>query len=235
MAYTTLQLINSAYYLSGIVSRDFETVSGSQANDGLDNLNDLLQEKTVENGLIPYYEQHNFPAVIGQQKYFIADLIDVDTFVFFINSVRYATQKVARRNYFGSPRADNIESLPFSWHMEREFGGASIYLYFFPDVAYPLEIWAQFRLTNVVINQDLSLTLDRFYISFLKYELAIRLCEFFNFNIPPNVQKHYDELYQSISKKSGPLDLTQSKLSTLQKANSLNYGQINIGKGWSPS
>ena len=42
MAYTTLQLINNAYYESGIVSRGFETVSGPQATDGVQFLNDLI-------------------------------------------------------------------------------------------------------------------------------------------------------------------------------------------------
>lgn len=71
MAYTTLQLINNAYYESGIVSRGFETVSGQQANDGLQFLNDLIADKTVENGLIPYYQEYNFTAVTGQERYFI--------------------------------------------------------------------------------------------------------------------------------------------------------------------
>ena len=88
MAYTTLQLINNAYYESGIVSRGFETVGGQQATDGLQFLNDLLQDKTVENGLIPYYQKYNFNAVAGQETYIIQDLIEVDTFVFYIDTVR---------------------------------------------------------------------------------------------------------------------------------------------------
>ena len=235
MAYTTLQLIADAYYLGGIVSRDFETPTGSQVADALTNLNDLFSEKTVDQGMIPYYQQLNLNAVIGQQKYFIEDLIDIDTFVFFINSVRYSTQKVARRAYFGSPRADNIESLPFSWHLERELGGASIYLYFFPDVAYPLEIWGQFRLSSVTINQDLELTLDRFYISFMKYELADRMCQYFNFTTPPFVSKKLQILYEHIEDKSTPMDLQQQKFSTMTVQGPFSYAQCNIGKGWYPS
>lgn len=232
MAYTTLQLINNAYYESGIVSRGFETVGGQQANDGLQFLNDLIADKTVENGLIPYYEEYNFNAVTGQETYFIPDLIEVETFVFYIDTVRYQTENRARREYFGSSRADNIQSLPGSWHMERCFGGANIYIYFKPNQNYPLTIWGQFRLQQVVINQDLSLTLDRFYINYLKFDLAARLCAEYNYTVPPGVAKALAKYENDISKRSGPMDLRLIKLSSLQRRGGINYGQVNIGKGW---
>lgn len=232
MAYTTLQLITNAYYESGIVSRGFETVGGQQATDGLQFLNDLLQDKTVENGLIPYYEKHNFTAVSGQEAYFIQDLIEVDTFVFYIDTVRYQTENRARREYFGSSRADNIQSLPGSWHMERCFGGANIYIYFKPNTAYPLEIWGQFRLQAVVINQDLSLTLDRFYINYLKFDLAARLCAEYNYTVPQGVAKQLAKYENDISKRSGPMDMRLTKLSSLQRRGGINWGMVNIGKGW---
>lgn len=232
MAYTTLQLITNAYYESGIVSRGFETVGGQQANDGLQFLNDLIADKTIENGLIPYYEEYNFNAVIGQEKYFIQDLIEIDTFVFYIDTVRYQTENRARREYFGSSRADNIQSLPGSWHMERCFGGANLYIYFKPNQNFPLTIWGQFRLQQVTINQDLSLTLDRFYINYLKFDLAARLCAEYNYTVPPGVAKALANYEDSISKKSGPMDLRLTKLSSLQRRGGINYATVNIGHGW---
>jgi hypothetical protein len=232
MAYTTLQLINNAYYESGIVSRGFETVGGQQATDGLQFLNDLIADKTVENGLIPYYEEHNFSAVTGQEKYFIEDLISIDTFVFYIDTVRYQTENRARREYFGTSRADNIQSLPGSWHMERCFQGANLYIYFKPNQAYPLTICGQFRLQQVTLNQDLSLTLDRFYINYLKFDLAARLCAEYNYTVPPGVAKALANYEDTISKKSGPMDLRLTKLSSLQRRGGINYGQVNLGHGW---
>ncbi len=232
MAYTTIQLINNSYYESGIVSRGFETVSGQQAIDGLQFLNDLIADKTIENGLIPYYDEHNFNAVIGQEKYFIEDLIEIDTFVFFIDTVRYQTENRARREYFGTSRADNIQSLPGSWHMERCFGGANLYIYFKPNLNFPLTIWGQFRLQQVTINQDLSLTLDRFYINYLKFDLAARLCAEYNYNVPPGVHKALEAYEDNISKKSGPMDLRLIKLSSLQRRGGINYGTVNLGHGW---
>jgi hypothetical protein len=186
----------------------------------------------VDNGLIPYYLEYDFAAVIGQEKYFIPNLINADTFVFYINSVRYQTENRARREYFGSSRADNIKSLPGSWHLERCFQGANIYIYFKPDQNFPLTIWGQFRLAEVTLQQDLSLTLDRFYINYLRYELAVRLCAEYNYSVPPGVDKAYKKYVIDISKKSGPMDLNLTKLSTLQRRGSINYGQVNLGHGW---
>ncbi len=207
MAYPTLKLITSAYYESGIVSREFETVSGQQANDGLFYLNDLIDDKTVDNGLIPYYLEYDFAAVQGQEKYFIPDLINADTFVFYIDTVRYQTQNRGRREYFGTSRADNIQSLPGSWHLERCFGGANLFIYFLPDQNFPLTIWGQFRLQEVTLFQDLSLTLDRFYINYLKYDLAARLCAEYNYTVPPGVTKALNKYVIDISKKSGQMDM----------------------------
>lgn len=235
MAYYTSQLISNAYYASGIVSRDYENVTGQQESDGLIFLNDLLADKTVDNGLIPYYQQYDFNAVAGQERYFIEDLISVDTFVFFIDSVRYSTTWKGRREYFGQARADDIRSLPGSWHLERELGGASIYIYFKPDLNYPLTIWGQFRLASVTLNQDLELTLDRFYINYLKFDLAARLCNEYSFNIPPGLIKTLKKYEEMISKKSGTIDLRMQKLSTLRQRGGINYGQVNLGKGWTTS
>lgn len=234
MAYTSNRLISNAYYLAGIVSREFETVSGAQFVDGLEFLNDILEDKTVDNSMLPYYTKHTFSAVPGQEEYFIQDLIDIETLTFFIDDVRYSMKKEKRRKYFGTPRAENITSLPVTWHLEREFDGARVFLYFKPDTNYPLELWGQFRLAQVVANQDLALTLDRFYINYLKYELAYRLCQEFNFTVPGPLDKQLSVYQAKISKQSAPLDLQMTKLSTLGNKIGLNYADINIGRGWRP-
>lgn len=156
MPYTVLELITNAYYISGIVSRDFQTVQGSQYQDGLQMLNEIITDKTVEDDMIPYYSKLSFPAIQAQMEYFIANLIELDTLVFFIGNIRYEMKNLERRRFFGSSRADNIQSLPFTYHVERKTGGASIFLYFVPNTAYPMEAWGQFSLSEVLLNQDLK-------------------------------------------------------------------------------
>ena len=231
MAYLTAELVTRSWFLSGIVSRELQVPTGDQITEGLDLLNEFLALRSVDIKAIPYYTEFNLPAVIGQEGYFIEDLLDVETFTFNIGSVRYSTMNVPRRTYVGSGRADNIQSLPFSWHLERELGGASIFLYFKPSETFPLTIHGKFALGSVTIDQDLELTLDKFYIAYLRYALANQMCS--EYNLPfqsMDEYKKYEKMVNSVS----PQDMTMSKVSTLQRQHGMNYAQVSIGKAFTP-
>ncbi|HJY22900.1 MAG TPA: hypothetical protein VJ279_08455 [Hanamia sp.] len=234
MAYLSSNLIADSYYLSGIVSRDFETPTGGQMSDGLRLLNEVIADRTIDEGTIPYTDKYTLTAVPGTSEYFIEDLIDIDVFVFYIQSVRYQTRNQGRQDYFGSFRATGIQSLPWNWHFERELNGGRLFLYFVPDVAYPLEIWGSFRLTSVTMFQDLSLTLDKFYTNFLLYLLAERLCESNSFTVPVNVEKKLKQYYKWIANTTNVMDLRQQKLSSLSGGEAINYAIVNLSGGWLP-
>lgn len=235
MAYLTSDLVTDSYYLSSIVSREFETPTGSQMSDGLNLLNDVIADRTVDNGTIPYTNTLSFPAIGNQSEYFIQDCIDIDVFVFFINTVRYQTNNQQRAEFFGTTRAMDISSLPFRWHFERKLNGGTLSLYFKPDQAYPLEIRGTFRLQFVTEFQDLSLTLDRFYTNFLKYLLIERLCQYNSFKVPQDCAKQLEKYIGWINNKTNVIDLRQQKLSSLSDGGSLNYAMINLGNGWMPN
>lgn len=157
MTYTTNELITGAYHASGVVSREFETVSGGQISDGLKWLNDILTEKRVDDGMIPYETTYNFKSQVGVEKYFIPNLIQIDTLTFFLQDVRYQMVYTARNEYFGSTRVENVDSLPNQWFFERQVGGGNLYIYFKPDRNYPVQIHGAFSLKSVELQQDLSL------------------------------------------------------------------------------
>jgi hypothetical protein len=235
MSYTVTKLITQAYYLSGIVAREFEEVSGPQLQGGLDLLNDILGDSTVEEDLIPYYTSYNFDSVASQQEYSVPDLVKIETMTFSIDEVRYSMCNQGIRQYHGSNRAKDVTSLPYSYNMQRELGGARIFLYFLPDKVYSMELWGFFRLAQVVLNQDLELTLDRFYITFLKYRLAERICTEFHEPVSLGIQSQLLRSYHSISKRSAPMDLTQNYISAFDElGGGVNYGQVNLGRGYNP-
>lgn len=241
MAYPVIQLIIDSWYLSGIVARELETVSGSQINDGLNLFNFLTSEKALDYSKIPYYSVYNFPAVIGQESYFIPNLLEIDTFVFFIpqgvgpgnTSIRYSMQLQYRKKYFGSSRAENIQTLPFSWTYQRSLGGTTLYTYFFPDQAYPMQLWGRFAFPNFGLFDDLSLSIEQFYIQYLRYDLANEFCRFYNIDFLPANKEHLIYLGRLIDNMSA-YDLSMSKMSTLNRERSINYAAVNIGHGWSP-
>jgi hypothetical protein len=236
MTYTAKKLITKAYYLSGIASRTLQTVTADQLSEGLDLLNGLLAAKTAHQRLIPYFEEYSFPAVIGQEKYFIPGLIAVDTFVFYIGSVRFSMLELQRRDYFGSPRVDNVQSLPYNWHIERTIGGSNLFIYFVPNTNYPLRIVGKFGLDSITDeNVDLSTIYDQYYIEYLRYALAEYICADNNITFQPQSQQKLNELEKILTDIS-PMDLSIKKMSTLTTTSDRCdiYLDANIAKGWRP-
>lgn len=234
MPYTAGELITRAYYLSGVVSRDFQSVSGGQKTDGLNLLNEALAEEAMTGELIPYYKEYSLNAIAGQEKYFIPNLIQVDTFTFNIGTVRYPTEVQQRRKYFGRGRSDNIQSLPFTYHIERVLGGSDLYIYFLPKEAYPLKIWGKFAFDDIATTcEDLSLIFDKYFIKYLTYTLAEDICEENQIPFPPEAQKKLSSLGEQLTYISPP-DLTTKKYSSLGGRETVNYAYANLGTGWWP-
>jgi hypothetical protein len=193
-------------------------------------LNDFLSVKTANINLIPYYKQYDLVAVVGQEKYFVPGLLSIETLTYNNQQVRYSTNPRSRREYFGTPRVNNINSLMYDMRFERSKGGGDFYLYFKPNSDYPIQIWGKFGLEEVEFNDDLSLVYDRFYITYLRYGLAAYICSDYQIPVPPTVQVELSRLEKIISRISPP-DLSTRKLSALRGDGGLNWAIVNFG-GW---
>ncbi len=336
MPYTVTNLIADAFYDSGVVARQFEELQGYQLNDGLLWLNQILGDKAVDNGDIPYITvQYPLTLVAGQEEYFVPGLVDIQAIVFYIGNVRYQMDYVDRNRYFGQPRANGINSLPISYTYERQFGGTRIWMYFPPQEAYVVNVTGNFFLNNVSLNQDLSSPLttvnlglptvygsgilaagelvingidlagtyatagalasyingnvpfvgatvqnfqfnlisstgvgitistlgtvtttngisfknfsttggpfnasyyatafDQFYIDYLEFSLAERICRKLGFETPVGVANQLAEYKLQINKMIETVDLTMQKISCLGNQNVVNYAYANLGAGY---
>jgi hypothetical protein len=226
----TLELITKAYYLSGVSSRGYQVISDEQIADGLDILNDILAEKSMTTACIPYYSHTTFNAIPGQSIYDIPGLVDITQFTFNIENVRYSMISDSQQKFFGDARVDNIKNLPFHYYAERQLVGMRLYLYFTPNQDYEMNITGKYELQELALFDNISLILNRFYISYLKYYLAKRLCDFNGRSYPPNLESTYIGLNAQISNMFG-VDLSVVKNSMFTR-DSFNWGQINIGLGW---
>lgn len=233
MAYTALQLISSAYYLSGVTARGFNVVSGPQAAEGLELLNDLLAEKNFEPGMIPFYSSDTFTGVIGQETYTVTGLIAPTTVTFELNNVRYSMTRKSQIEYQGMSRSENVNSLPTCWYPQRTQDGTTISVYFFPDQAYVFTVEGKFILTQVAsLETDIESYFERGYRSFLKYQLAERISDVNDLDLSPRIQKRLEYYYQILDSKMSSIDLEVQKISTFTTQGALNYAQVNLGEGW---
>lgn len=233
MIYPAEQLVNRSWYLSGIVSRDQETVSGDQITEGLYLLNALLDFQATDKTLIPYYKRENFTMVVGQETYYIAGLVDVETITFSLDEVRYPLTKMDRVKYWGNGRVNNIVSFPTQYYTEPVLGGMDVYIYFFPNQAYVGEISGKFALTDVTLATDLLTVYDPFYIEYMRYQLAQYMCAEWDISFSAEKTKKLQR-YTKVLQNFAPKDLVIQKTNFLNNKTGLNWGVINLSRGFYP-
>jgi hypothetical protein len=233
-SYPCSQLISRAWNLSGVVAREFETVSGQEGSDGLWLLNELLAEKSYDLKLIPYWGRIEFNLNQGQERYYIPNLFQVETFTFNIGQVRFPTFNSGRKQYFGDGRVDNIQSLPFEWHLERELDGCYFYVYYLPNQQYTAKITGKFALTNVEMETNLSQLYDLFYIRYLRYLLAETMDLEYDIEFAADKKAKLRQIEQKLLYVSPP-DLYMKKVSFFNNNAPFNYAHINISPAWNVS
>ena len=234
MSYPANLLITNAYFESGIVAKNYETPTGQQISDGLNYLNDVIGDMTMKNDLIPFITKYPFTATPGDPEYFIPNLVSIETFTFFINSIRYNTMNQDFKKFHGSFQATDVKSLPYKWNARKELGGMVLSLYFVPDTNYQLEIYGEFSLSEVTLFEDLSLTFERYYINYLKYYLASRLCSLYQVSEPVTVTSELSKYEKAIKEKVSAMDLTTQIISPFSGGSgSINYFAL-LGQGYAP-
>lgn len=251
MPYTAQELITRSWFLSGIVARNLQVPTGDQIYDGLQMLNDLLNFKQIETDLIPYWTYIEMPLVANQEFYFLPYVAAIESATFNIDVVRYPMDSTSRRIYFGSSRVDNISTLPFNWNYNRALGGGNLALYFKPETAYPCKMMVKIFLVDVDLTTDLTNLseivpytfinssnqgLDTSYIEYLRYALAQYMCSEYGVLFNPESEKILTSYKRKLMYVSPP-DLTVIKTSILcaENAGGVNWGDVNLGRGWRPS
>ena len=240
MAYSTRQLIIDAYYVSGVVGPDYEFTSGNDIDYGLSVLNDFITIKGADINHIPYYTVLDGNFVIGQEIYFFENLVEVESMTFFLrnpaqtsqSSIRFEMREQTREEYFAYPRAEHINTLPLSWHLERVTNGSNIYVYFLPNEPYRFQLVGKFALNRTSLNQDLTTVYDEWYRQYLKYGLAIWLCNFRTVTPSQELVKIFNEMSQKMIDLS-PKDFTLRKQSYFSRSiGGVTWGDVNYSKMW---
>lgn len=250
MAYTAQTLITRSWYLSGIVARNLQFVTGDQITDGLMMLNALLDFKQIEIDLIPYWTYIELPAVANQEFYFLPYVAAVESMTFNIGPVRYCMDNATRSTYYASSRVDNISTLPFSYNYNRSLGGGNLALYFLPESNYPLKLMVKIFLVDVALNTDLTNIVnpslpytfinsdnqgyDTSYIEYLRYELANYMCNEYGVALNPSAMQTLISYRRKLIDVEPP-DLKMKKASILTDFPGFNWGDVNLGLGWRPS
>ena len=231
---TAQALITQAYTLAGIVARELETVSGNQIDDGLTLLNDLLAEHSATGRFIPSYQHQSIVAIPKQQEYEFEGLMHLESMTFQVGAVRFSMKRVSRESFWASPNIKNVVIFPFQYAAERVPGGMRI---FFKQPPAPeidtYTVNGQWALPSECLDFDLSNQLDRYYLSYLKYALAERLCDVYHLPFPPPAQATLNQL-RDLCIDINPRDMSAKTLSLFPTHTAANWADANLGRGWRP-
>lgn len=228
----TSELLVKALRTTNIVSADIgNQPDARQMVDALDLLNELLSEININGDFLPYTQTISQSMVVGQETYFIENLIQWQVIAFDWQSVRYSLIYQNRTDYYGLARANNIQSFPFSFHVERTKSGSKIQFYFPPQYDFTMEITGLFGFDSVTNNTDLSIVYDNFYLKYLRLELANSICNYYTLSMPKGSAIELEKIRDKINKLNSP-DLGVQINNMLDGQNFVNYAQANIGKGF---
>lgn len=222
-----------SYYLANINSASANVMQGQQLSEGLMILNFIISELGSNGRYIPYYDRYDLVLTPGVEKYFIPRLTELSTITFFLNQVRYAMTYVGREHFWGDPRINAIRSLPGLYTTERTVGGMDVFVYFVPNQAFPAQIVGQFNFSEFTADTDLDPIAEKFYIQYLMYKLASRLCDFNNLPFSDQKNKTLASLENKIPEVSA-MDMSSKKIGFFGQGYNLNLGDINIGRGYTP-
>lgn len=231
---TARELITRSWYLSGIESRELQSVGGDRLAVGLELLKSLLDYAQAETELIPYYNLNEATTtVIDQEKYFIENCAEIAGVSFDLNDVRFNMQRIPHNQYFSASRVNNLTSLPFTFSSLRTPGGTDLYLYPLPDDTFNLNIFGKFYITDPTLSTELNDTFDKAYTEYLRYALAEYMCQEYGCSLPPNAYRRYKEVKAKL-KKFSSIDPTVRKAGLNTGNASLPPQVLSLYTGWLP-
>ena len=231
---TARELITDAWYLSGIVSRDLQSVSGSQISDGLRMLNALLSQLSRNSKYLSYITHTTEPLVTGVAEYEIPGLMELNELTFSLDNVNYQMIRESEYRFWGSSKITDIVSFPWRYYFEPILNGGKIYLYFSPESGISeLQINGRFKLTSVTLITDLDDFMEDFYKEYLQYYLAKKICNWYDFEFSAQKNSELRRLDKLASQTSGR-DYSMRILNMFQNGAGINYADVNLSNGWRP-
>lgn len=240
MAFTSLTLINEAWYWSGLVGPDFESVSGNKTTQGLYLLNFILTSLSQDDARqIPYYDHFTIPAIAGQEKYFIPNLVDLEVLTFNLadgsSPVRFELERYSRYRYLAINRVENIQTLPYCYYTERVNGGMDVYLYFVPNTDYPLNFTGKLSIDPTNTSADLTLILEQAFLDYLTIYLARYMRIYYKRDPLPSLEMEFKKMNKRMTDVNAP-DMEQHHVQLLTKGNQGGdiYAMANFYKGYLP-
>lgn len=180
---TPNDIIDRAYRIIGIRSKD-RALSGDDTDQGLYILNQMLDNYSADSELIAYYDEIQFPLVIGQESYTISDQLVADVtnkrlvYLKYVNLIyqqyRYPVWVESDAAYYRFTHDETVTRRPGRVFLQQEIGQSKITFFEKPDQTYTCLIKGKFILEHLELSTIIT-QVPIAYHRYLEYALANEL------------------------------------------------------------
>jgi hypothetical protein len=176
---TVREFLTKTFQLAGIIASN-ETLSASEANDGLVSFNELLESWSIEGLMVPIYDVE-FTLTPGSSQYAIgpdsnaitgAILIDLKSASVISNNIEYPVDIITSKQWAEIPDK-TISGMPTKCYAQKG-DQRDTYLNFYPvpSESDNLKIYGEFAIASIS-TLDSTLTLPIGFQRALRYNLAV--------------------------------------------------------------
>lgn len=248
MAYPIRQLIIEAYYLSGLVSRETETVSGEELEEGRHYLNIILSNNTINGERIIYSQSTKGTLNISSNTIYVPKLFCVQTITLYNGNIRYPLTRLDRDQFYGTSSIHALESIPVYYHEELSIlpldltenqptEGMRINVYPCANTNYEYVIHGKFGFDEIKpenLSDDALKLWAYYYINYLTLSLAKRLNATTDIAFPVATQELLKSVEQELCSKN-------TKDYSMKIMNPFGFNEssscfplVNLGTGYIP-
>jgi len=208
---TINDIIIKAFYLVNEYSPE-EMPTAYEISEGLDYLNELLDNLSANNVYIPYNNDVVFNTVAHQAKYSLSKQpsADVDTNKIveitdaWINyqGLVYPLTKIQHDEAFQITRYPNAYTRPSQIFFNNSDYESFVTFFYTPDIVYEVHLRVKQVLDHFDLNQEIT-TLPPYYQRFLRYALARELASVFETDTWSEIkEKEYQRMYSDLQSAS---------------------------------
>lgn len=174
------ELIESSLRMIGVIA-NAEAASGDEIQDGLNSLNDVIENLSLENLAVWGGAVETFPLVVNQAVYTIGPLgnfatarpVRIDNVYCTLNGVDFVLNEWSSEQY-NAVAVKNIAGIPEFWMYENAFPLGLIYVYPVPSQAMTISLATATQITSVA-SPTTTISLPPGYSKMLRALLAVEM------------------------------------------------------------
>lgn len=192
-----LDLINAAMRIAGVGDPN-TALSAEDAQIGLDSLNEMFEDWSLQNLAVFSLLGSGYNLISGQASYMIgpdvlADFngvrpIQIENMYVLYNSIYYPIRQITNDDYNAIPYRTQAGPLPWVFYYNPTYPLAQITFYPVPNQVLPVIITGNRQLVTAALASTV-MVLPPGYKRAIQFNLAVDLCDIYNRDVPPGVEK----------------------------------------------